>query len=401
MKKIILILLVCCMHGVVVGQSYSIPQYNNLDTQSTDTKLEKIIARNKDKFSLSNEDVILFNNLKSLKKESIKVANKADDKTLKDSVANVIFTEIDEKKYIKFQTTYLTTSLSEVRNRRDFDLILKENKEFISENFTEEDYKLINEVREALTIDYTKLNFLSKEKRPKTFYIWNSENYDVTMFNEYFSGNKTFNAISNISVQTFLEDTYINSQIISFYFNYIKLSLSGSLKATNNSQNDSDKIKENLTNILHNNGSLNLNFTLPIIYNRDRKEHIHYGLFAETSVGLTPNFETTESAYFSNDLLVTNQVGLNFKFDISSNENELNKKARFIVEIPVNYIYGNKKSYELLNITDNSSIRIKIGAVLGDKLNFSISGPLYSTNDLIKRTPFLFALNFSPEQILK
>ncbi len=240
-------------------------------------------------------------------------------------------------------------------------------------------------------------------RKTKPFKIWNSSEYDTDTFNSFFNENVGPSAFNNISLQSYSNSTYLSAELISFYFNYVRLGVSGSLKATNNATTDGDAIKEEITKLLHNSGSLNFNFSLPIFYKRTRLDHIHFGIFAESSIGLTPSFEPDENnnnsnAYFTKDLLVNHQFGFNTKLDISSNEKEKEKKARFFIELPIHYIYGNKKSYQLLNITDNTTARIGIGAVLGDKLSFRVSGPIFSTKEEIQRTPFLFSLDINPKK---
>jgi len=358
MKKLFTTSIFLIFFNSSYSQSYFIPQYNSVDaTKSQKSEYDKNLKI----------DILLDDAFWS-----------ANYDTVKQDILETISTQ---------------TSLKSLK------VLLNDNKLFIAANFLDEDYELINTKTKVLKEKNTNGLLLTKVKKTKTFYLWESGLYDVETFNGFFS--KTgLSAFSNVSIQAFDKATYINAELISFYFNYVRLGVSGSLKATNNAETDSESIKQDLTTILHNSGSLNLNFSMPLIFNRDRNDHIHYGLFAETSIGLTPNFEeANNNAYFSNDILVNHQLGLNLKFDISSNETAKEKQARFLIEFPVHYSYGNNRSYQLLDISDHTTMRVNIGAVLGDKISFRVSGPMLSTKDKIMKTPFLFSLNFAPANL--
>jgi hypothetical protein len=387
MKKLSLIVVLFVNFGF--GQNYFIPQYKNDKsekkssviienvknlTQTYSSRLVQINKGSKDSLR-TNTDSLDTNFLLQLK--DINELVYSNDKN---SEKSKLIINIDSK-------TVDYNSVSELKKIRD---------QFTEKN-TDDEYKTINKTIEKLKIANTESLLLTKIRKPKLFNLFNAEEYDYNTFNNYLSGQKNIAVFKNASVQTFNQTTYINAEFISFYFGYVRLGVTGSLKATNNKKNDTEALADNLTKILHNSGSFSLNFSVPIFFNRDRNDHIHYGIFAESSVGFTPNFDAKNSdAYFSSDLLVINQSGLNFKFDISSNEKEEDKKARFVVELPLHYSFGNKKSYELLGIGDNTTMQLNLGVVLGDRMSFSISGPLFSNKEQIMKTPFLFSLNFSP-----
>ena len=315
---------------------------------------------------------------------------------------DIVFSKITTYQSINDKNKILE-SINVATDLSQIEAIFAANKAEIESNFEEDDYKLINEKVKNIKINNTNSNIFTTVKKTKAFKLWESKNYDIDTFNNFFTNQDSeISAFRNISLQTFSNATYLNAELISFYFNYLRFGVSGSLKATNNVETDAEAIKQELTKLLHNNGSINFNFSLPLIFKRTTRDHIHYGVYAETSIGLTPNFSANVSesgkseAYFSNDILVNHQFGLNTKIDISSNESAKEKKARFFIELPINYIYGNTKSYQLLDITDNTTAKISIGAILGDKISFRVSGPLLSTKDQIMRTPFLFSLDFSP-----
>lgn len=412
------LLLLLSFLGINYGfsQNYFIPQYNaNKDTVSKADKelIEKIdslttLTNAAIKVKKTNE-INAFSQGKNITTPdaSIQTLSQINDYKFTDSDP-IINTE-NEKQIVallsKKTVTETINSFKTIKDLNDY----KRSNIAVLKDYTDEEYELFNTKQKSLKVENTNKYLLTEKRKTKLFKIWDSNEYDADTFNSFFNKNVGLSAFTNVSLQSFSDATYLNAELISFYFNYIRLGVSGGLKATNNATTDADAVTQELTKMLHNGGSLNFNFSLPIYYKRTRLDHIHWGLFAETSVGLTPNFKTDVStdkvdgstdntdAYISNDLLVNNQFGFNIKLDISSNETDIKKQARFFIEIPVHYIYGNKQSYQLLNITDNTTARINIGAILGDKLSFRVSGPLYSTTDSIMKTPFLFSLDFSPK----
>lgn len=389
--KTIFLLLALLSLSKMTSQGYFIPQYKNTAAEKTETEREltsTVSAFSINSFELEKSLQGTFPGFTFSEYETMSQGRKDSLTSLPDAKAfvnqNSILEEIKSKKDIQGLLDYL-----------------KANQTRIDATLSDEQYKEVNDYKSVLKSSYTQENFLSKNKRPKKFKIWDAKLYDNETINKYFSGQKGIAAFSSLAVQTYSNATYLNTELISFYFSYVRLGVSGSLKATNNSEDDAAAIQQDLTTIFQNSGSLNLNFSLPLIFYRSRTEHIHYGLFAETSVGITPNLESTDKAYFSDDLLVNNQAGLNFKFDVSSSEKDEKKQARFFFELPVNYIYGNKKSYQLLDFNDNTSLKLNVGAVLGDLISFRVSGPLFSTSDRIMKVPYLFSINISPNNIAK
>ena len=373
------------------SQGYFIPQYrnSNFDDEANNKRNANFkTSLNIEQTNKVNE-LLLLTLLDSLQK-SIDLQNEE----LKNSNYE---TNLQKDKDIKAKLTSAQFLLNTLKSYTDIDSLNNylSTKNDTLDQLSEDDTKTLNVFIKTLKIKNTKNNFLTTWKSPISFCILESNKYDLETMKEYFYSRNNVNTFSNFAVQTFGDATYINSELVNFHFNYVRLGVSASIKAVNNSTTDAAEVSKPLSQIFQNSGAVNLNFALPVFFDRNRNDQRHFSVFAETSFGLTPNLNNTDGAYFSNDLLVNNQTGLNFKFDVSSDEKQEEKKARFYFEFPVKYIFGNKKSYQLLDINDNTSVKLNVGAVLGDKISFQISGPLFSTSDVIMKIPYLFTLNIA------
>lgn len=378
---------------LVFAQSYFIPRYKNSNFKVEETTND--VRGNKPQLAIDNDAAALriLSKVEPLIDSINNEIKKAADPNAKTEEVKDISTLEKVKDLVKNLQTlkYKHSEKKESEEKLDSLKVL----------LTEDNFKILDDYVKSLKSQYTLNRFLTRFKTPKTFCILESNLYDVDQINTYFTDNAGLGTLSNFSLQTYSNATYINAELISFHFNYVRLGVAASLKAMNNSKTDAEAVKQELTKVFQNSGSLNLNFSVPILFHRNKNDQVHYGVFAETNVGLTPNLSDADSAYFSSDLLVNSQAGVNIKFDISSNEEQEAKKARFYFEFPVKYIFGNKRSYQLLDVNDNTTFKLNIGAVLGDKISLQISGPLFSTSDSIMKVPFLFSINFSASDATK
>jgi hypothetical protein len=226
--------------------------------------------------------------------------------------------------------------------------------------------------------------------------IFRKGDYSIDDLNTYLYNNSKIDAFQSFSFQTFdHNNTYVNAEVASFLFGPVRMGVGGSFKTTGDSSKD-NAMKSNLQNIISNNGAISFNFSLPLYFAFNEDASVHFGIFAQSNFGLTPNMQSASN--YSTNVLFTNRSGLNFHFDVASSGDA---KARISLDLPCTYVCGSQNTYSQLGVPDFSIIQIQAGVVITDLVSLHIAGPLYSTSKIVQTSPFTLYLQLSPSQMLK
>lgn len=251
-------------------------------------------------------------------------------------------------------------------------------------------YKQIQSVKSKNSHD-----FLSDYK-DSWFNIFKIRNYQVDTINAYLYQQTQLGLLSNVSLQNLgSSDNFINAEFGSYLFGPVKLDLCGTFKTTGDTTKDK-AIKTSLQKIVSNGGSLNLNFTAPILIYRSMDEQFHFGIFAQVNNAINPSINdfTGKTSYSSDNLLLQWQAGFIFHTDVTSNYDQ---KAKLSFEMPVLYSFGNNN----IGIGNFYLIKLKAGLVVRDLLNLSLSGTLWSSSKNIQNIPITMSLGFPISDLIK
>lgn len=216
----------------------------------------------------------------------------------------------------------------------------------------------------------------------------------VTYLNTYLYNQPAFAPLTSFAVQGPGTGTYINAEIGSFLFGPVRLSVGGSFQTTGDTTKD-EAVKSSLQKIISAGGSVNFNFSVPLIFKLGENSMYNFGVFAHTIWGINPNVEdsTGKTLFTSNDLKFSNQTGIRIYYDVGSNDG----KARLSFDISYDYAWGN--SFYELNLADFSIIKLRTGVIISDLVSIYVSGPLYSSSEKVQATPFTMSVQFSPQEL--
>lgn len=249
--------------------------------------------------------------------------------------------------------------------------------------------------------DSTTAEFLTADKRPITYGIWKINQFDIDTFNNYLYNQNKIDAFQNVSLQTALDPgTFVNAEFGSFLFGPVRMGVNASFKTKGDTSLD-NAIKTSIEKIVANGGMINLNFTLPLLYVRNRLEQVHFGIFAQSVNGFNPNIDTSVNkgvrTDFSSDLLYSNQSGLLAYFDVASN----NQTAKISLQLSADYVWGSRSLYQTLSLPDFFVTRLQVGVTISNLMTFQIAGPFWSSCSAVQKVPFTMTLQFSPSQAIK
>ena len=246
---------------------------------------------------------------------------------------------------------------------------------------------------------YNTNEFLSPSKKPiLPFTIHRIRYLDIDSLNKYLYNQSFISALQTASVNNFTNsNTVITVEFASALFGPVRMGLSGSFSSKKDST-ENNAIQSSLQKIVSNGGEFNINFLVPLIYCRNRKDQVHFGIFAQSNSGVNPGInDSTGNTDFSNNILFTNQSGFLFHADFGSND----VKTRISVDLPYYYVWGSKQTYNQLGVSDYSLLKLRVGLIIGDLINLNISGPLLCTSKTVQKVPFSLSVQFSPAQVVK
>ena len=379
-KNILILVIIICAVFKVTAQSPFIYQYKNKSDKNVllkKTIKNKIVefVKNEKKDSVDCEKAELFltqKNYAPLKAFNKKMMDSTEFTNLLNSENWDDFSFVDRKKILDS-----LKASSKVKST------------------TREQLEVIDSIRQELKNYNTTNEFLNNKSKPEAFSIFKSRYFNIDTINTYLSGQSGLSTFQNIALQNFNEATTISAEFANTYFGAVRLGLSGNFTTKNDTAKDI-AIKKNLQSIMANGGIMSLNFSLPICLTRDKDDKRHFGLFLQNNIGINPGFDSTSKRTdLSSNILFNNQTGVNFHFDITSND----KKARLFFDLPFYYVWGSQKTYEQLGISDYSILKMQAGLVFNNKVAFKISGPLLSSSSTIQGLPYLITFNFSPSNL--
>lgn len=243
---------------------------------------------------------------------------------------------------------------------------------------------------------YTTYEFLSTKKPSKSFSILEVGRHNIDTLNKYIYQQADIDILQSMYTQYAGKSVSIGVEIASLLFGPLRMGVGANFQSTGDTAKD-NKIKDNLQKIISNNGTFNVNLSLPLFYHRSRKERFHFSAFAQINNGINPGVDSSNSGPNYSSFYYANQSGLNLHFDLASND----QKAALAVDLPYYYAFGIAKSYEDLGIADYSILKLRLALVISGKLAFNITGPLWSSSKTLQAVPFTIGFNFSPSQILK
>jgi hypothetical protein len=239
-------------------------------------------------------------------------------------------------------------------------------------------------------------NFLSTKSAPSAFTIGDLRHYNIDTLNKYFYNQGGVSVLQSAMVENFNgAHTYINAELASFLFGPVRLGVSGVFQTKGDTTKD-NAIKSNLEKVMSNGGTFNLNFLVPLFFSRSRTEQVHFGIFAQMNHGISPGVDSTGATDYSKDVAYTNQTGLNFHFDVGSND----KKARLSFDIPLYCSISSKNVNSEYGLPNYLAAKFLFGAVLGDLARFQLSGPIISSASKIRNAPWTISIQFAPAQLV-
>ena len=255
--------------------------------------------------------------------------------------------------------------------------------------------KIISDLIDSIKLNNS-LDFLSSTKlRIKPFSIFNIGMYNIDTVNDYLYAQNQIDVFQSAGFQYYgSTTTYIKTEFLSFLFGPMRLGIVGSFKSSGDTSKDNQQ-SVNLQKVLNNGGALN--FSLPVLFCRDKSEQVHFGVFAQNNLSFTP----LNPENLSSNLLFSGQSGLVFHLDLGSNPDpDANQIARLSFDIPMYYCYGSPDTYKQLNQADFSVMQMRFGLVIKDQFTFSVSGTLLSNNKSVQNTGWVYCMKFSPSQLL-
>lgn len=223
-----------------------------------------------------------------------------------------------------------------------------------------------------------------------------AKRHKIDSLNKYIYQQTDFDILQSIYTQYTGKSVNVGVEIASLFFGPLRMGIGANFESTGDTSKD-NKIKENLQKIISNNGTFNVNLSLPLFYHRSREDRFHFSAFAQINNGINPGVDSNNSISNYSSFYFANQSGLNLHFDLASN----NQKAALAVDLPYYYAFGIAKSYQELGIADYSILKMRVALVISGKLSFNITGPLWSSSKTLQAVPFTIGFNFSPAQIIQ
>jgi hypothetical protein len=251
--------------------------------------------------------------------------------------------------------------------------------------------------------DYNTRECLTTQKKPRTFFLFEAGRYDFDTLNDFFYAQNNVDVFQTAAIQNFTNSsTVLSAELASFLFGPVRMGVGGTFETKQDTSED-NAIKKSLQKILYSGGDINLNFSVPVVFIHTRGRQVYFSIFAQTYNSINPGIDSTGATDFSKDVLYTNQSGLDFHFELGSNDHlgTANNNARLYFDFPIYYTWGTNATYEQLKQPDFSVIKMQFGAVLGNVVNIHVSGPLFSTSKNIQKIPFSVSLQFSPTKAVQ
>lgn|GEM_PF-3460307 len=244
------------------------------------------------------------------------------------------------------------------------------------------------------------LAFLSRTKN-KSFSIFRVGRYDVDTLNKYLYNQTDFDILNSVSFQNLgSSNNYVNAQFGNYLFGPVNMAVGGSFKTTADTTKN-NAIKTSLQKIVTSGGAINLDFTMPLFLCRSKGDLVHFGVFGEVNNGFNPSITDTttgKTSFTSNNILYTNQTGLLFHFDVTSNDGQ---DAKLTFEVPCYFAFGNNNTYNSIGLKNYQLVKLNALVTIKNLLNLNFSGPLWSSSSLIQNTPFTLTVGFLPSQLVK
>jgi hypothetical protein len=257
--------------------------------------------------------------------------------------------------------------------------------------------KALVEQMDSIKIGITQ-DFLSTYQKIHPFTIWHLGRYNLDTLNKYIYNENVFDALQNVSIQQFTDpNTLINSEIAAVLWGPVRMGVSGSFKSSGDTSKD-NAIKTSLQKIVGNGGAINFNLTLPLLFCRDRTDQVHFVVFAQMNNGINPNInDSTGATSFSNNILYSNQTGIDVHFDAGSND----QSANFSLDFPFYYSWGSKNLYAQLPVADYALLKMQLTLAINSVINLHLSTPLWSSSKTVQKIPCSISVQFSPSQAVK
>ncbi len=230
-------------------------------------------------------------------------------------------------------------------------------------------------------------------------------NYEA--LNRYLYNQPMVDVSQNFHYFTINNANYLGGELVSAFFGPVRFAVGGMFKVTTDTfttgKNDSVNLRNNLKKVVNNGGTINLNFSMPLIFSKSRYGKAHFGLFAIENIGFNPNVDTAkivhDGLYSSDNIFYNSQTGLMPYFDLGSAD--ANSYVRMYFEFPFYYSFGNFKGAVDKIGCDFTMLQMRGGIKVGDLFSMNITGSLWSTNKDLQSMPFVVSISGSPSQLMQ